>query len=345
MDTVLNVGTTPAAEGQLPADGLSEVQRRDELVGKLFSTAIAAMELGAVYLGDQLGLYKALKEAGPATSLQLAERTHTHERYAREWLEQQAVTGILDVDDVNAEPGARSFSLPAGHAEVLTERDSLAYLGSLARILVGVLRPIDALMEAHRTGGGVHFPEYGPDTREGLAALNRPMFINLLASEWMPALPDVHSRLQADPPARVADIACGTGWSTIAMAKAYHTVHINGFDSDEESIALARRNAAEAGVSDQVTFHVHDASTSVASGPYDLVTIFEALHDMSRPVYALRAIRGMLAPGGAVIIADERVAEKFSAPGDDIERFMYICSVLLCLPTGMADQPSAGTGT
>jgi 2-polyprenyl-3-methyl-5-hydroxy-6-metoxy-1,4-benzoquinol methylase len=345
MDTAVEVGTSPDAEGQLSTDGSSEAQRRDGLVGRLFGACIAASELGAVYLGERLGLYQALKEAGAANSFQLAERAGIHERYAREWLEQQAVAGILDVNDVGAQAGERSYTLPAGHAEVLTERDSLAYLGALGRAVIGVLRPIDALVQAFRTGGGVPYSEYGADTREGLGALNRPMFINLLASEWIPALPDVHNRLQTDPPARVADIACGTGWSTIAMGRAYPKVHVDGFDSDEASIELARTNAAEAGLSNRVSFHVHDASSPTASGLYDLVTIFEALHDMSQPVEALRAIRSMLAPGGVVIVADERVAEKFTAPGDEVERFMYGYSVLLCLPTGMAEQPSAGTGT
>ena len=360
MGTVAEMDVTSAVEGKLPDDGPAEDQRRDELVGKLFGAGIAMLELGAVYLGDRLGLYQALKEAGPATSAQLADRTGTHERYAREWLEQQAVAGILDVDDpsagsgqaLGAEAGARVYNLPAGHAEVLTERDSLAYLAPLARTFVGVLRPIDALVEAFRTGGGVPYPEYGIDTREGIAAMNRPMFVNLLTAEWIPALPDVHHRLQAGfltegqfRPARVADIACGAGWSTIAMAKAYPMIQIDGFDSDEASIELARKNLAEAGLSDRVTFHVHDAARPVASGPYDLVTIFEALHDMARPVEALRAVRGMLAPGGAVLVADERVAETFIAPGDEVERFMYAASVLHCLPVGMAEQPSAGTGT
>ena len=352
MGTTVEMDATPAVEGQLPDDGSSEEQRRDELAGKLFGAGIAMLELGAVYLGDRLGLYQALKEAGPATSTQLADRTGTHERYAREWLEQQAVAGILDVDDQDVEARARVYALPAGHAEVLTERDSLAYLAPLARTFVGVLRPIDALVEAFRTGGGVPYPEYGTDTREGIAAMNRPMFVNLLTAEWLPALPDVHSRLQDGllaegqfRPARVADIACGAGWSTIAMAKAYPRIQIDGFDSDEASIDLARKNVAEAGLSDRVTFRVHDAAESVASGQYDVVTIFEAIHDMARPVEALRAIRGMLAPGGAVLVADERVAEKFIAPGDEVERFMYAASVLHCLPVGMAEQPSAGTGT
>ena len=150
MDTDVELGTIPDAEGQLPTDGLSEAQRRDELVGRLFGACIAASELGAVYLGERLGLYQALKEAGAANSFQLAERAGIHERYAREWLEQQAVAGILDVDDVGAEAGERNYTLPAGHAEVLTERDSLAYLGALGRAVIGVLRPIDALVQAER---------------------------------------------------------------------------------------------------------------------------------------------------------------------------------------------------
>jgi ubiquinone/menaquinone biosynthesis C-methylase UbiE len=150
----------------------------------------------------------------------------------------------------------------------------------------------------------------------------------------------------ADPPARIADVACGGGWSSIAFARAYPNVRVDGFDLDEASIELARANAAEAGLpDDRVAFHVRDAGDPELAGRYDLVTIFEALHDMSNPVEALRTARGLAADDGAVLVVDERVADTFTAPGDDVERFMYGWSILLCLPTGMASQPSAATGT
>jgi 2-polyprenyl-3-methyl-5-hydroxy-6-metoxy-1,4-benzoquinol methylase len=143
----------------------------------------------------------------------------------------------------------------------------------------------------------------------------------------------------------VADIACGVGWSSVGIAQGYPKLTVDGFDLDAAAIDMAKRHADEAGVSDRVDFAVRDASDPRLAGQYDLVTIFEALHDMSQPVQALRAARGLLAEGGSILVADERVAEDFAAPGDDIERLMYGWSILLCLANGLAETPSVGTGT
>lgn len=318
-------------------------QSRDALLGRLFEANLATYDLATIYLGDRLGFYRSIAERGPATSAELASRTQTQERYAREWLEQQAVTGILEVDDPHATPSARRYSLPMGHAEVLLDRDSLNYLAPLGRFTIGVLTGLPKLLQAFREGGGVAYPDYGVDAREGQADVNRTMFVNLLGSQWLPAIPDIHTRLQADPPARVADVACGTGWSSIALARAYPKVRVDGIDLDTASIEMARKNAIAEGLTDRLTFEVRDASDPRMRGRYDLVTIFEALHDMARPVEALRAARAMLAERGTVFIADERVDQSFTAPNKQ-ERLFYSWSVLFCLPTGMADQPSAGTG-
>lgn len=331
-------GTPETANG-------SADEQRDALVGELFEKIIGAMEVATVYLGDRLGLYQALADHGPATPGELAGHTGVHERYAREWLEQQAVVGILEAENTGAEPTARRYSIPAGHAEVLLDRDSLSYLAPVARFTMGLVRPLPALAEAFRAGEGVPYPEYGADAREGQADANRPMFVNLLGSEWLPSVPEVHERLQADPPARVADIGCGTGWSSISIARAYPRARVDGYDLDEPSIDLARANAEQSGVADRVTFHVRDASDPALEGRYDLATAFECIHDMGRPVEALRAMRRMVGEEGAVIVADERVPDSFHAPGDDTERLMYGWSVLFCLPTGLADEPSVGTGT
>ena len=324
-------------------------EQRDALAGDLFEKIIGAMEVASVYLGDRLGLYRALAEGGPATPSELAERTGTHERYAREWLEQQAVVGILEVEDPEVDPSARRYSLPPGHAEVMLDQDSLNYLAPIARFTMGLMRPLPALVDAFRTGEGIPYPDYGADAREGQADANRPMFVNLLGSEWLPSVPDVHQRLQADPPARVADIGCGAGWSSISIAQAYPNVRVDGYedgyDADEPSVELACQNAEQAGVADRVSFHLRDASDPALEGRYDLATAFECVHDMGRPVEALRAMRSMVGEEGSVIVADERVADSFHAPGDDTERLMYGWSVLFCLPTGLADEPSVGTGT
>jgi 2-polyprenyl-3-methyl-5-hydroxy-6-metoxy-1,4-benzoquinol methylase len=183
------------------------------------------------------------------------------------------------------------------------------------------------------------------DLREGQAGMNRALFLRSLGKEWLPAMPDVHARLQANPPARVADIGCGAGWSAIAIARSYPKALVDGFDLDELSIELAQTNAEEAGLTDRVQFHVRDAGDPELAGRYDLVAAFECLHDMSQPVKALVAMRRLAHEGGVVLVMDERVGEAFMAKGNDIEWMMYGWSVLHCLPVGMADQPSAATGT
>jgi 2-polyprenyl-3-methyl-5-hydroxy-6-metoxy-1,4-benzoquinol methylase len=183
-----------------------------------------------------------------------------------------------------------------------------------------------------------------PWAPEGRAEFNRADFLNLLGTRWLPAIADVDQRLRSAPPAHVADLACGTGWSSIAMAQAYPLVRVDGFDLDPDAIAAARRNAEQAGLSARVTFAVTDASGPGWSGRYDLVTIFEALHDMSRPADALRAAHGMLRPSGSVIIADELVEDEFTAPASELERFHYGWSVVACLPAAMGDPHTSATG-
>jgi len=320
-------------------------QRRDALVESLFGASIATMELFAVYIGDRLGYYRSLAESGPATSTDLANRTATNERYAREWLEQQATAGVLDVEDTGI-ASTRRFTLPEGHIEVLTDADSLNYMSPLLRLTAGITLPLDALLDAFRNGGGVAYPDYGMDTREGIADMNRVMFINQLASEWIPAMPDIQARLlDGGRPARVADIGCGTGWSSIALAQGFPSIKVDGFDLDHDSIAKAQANAAGLGLQDRVSFQERDAGDPTLEGTYDFATAFECIHDMSNPVAALAAMRRLVGPGGTVLIADERVADEFGAIGDDVERLMYGFSVLHCLPVGMADAPSVGTGT
>lgn len=317
--------------------------RRDALVGRLFDATLGMMDVLTVYLGNHLGFYRTLA-AGPCTSAELATATNTAERYAREWLEQQAVTGILEVTD-GAANDARRYCLPAGHDEVLLDHDSLAYMTPLARQMVGAVHPLSAIIAAFRTGGGVPYADYGTDMREGIATANRALFVNLLGREWLPAIPVLHARLMADPPARVADIGCGTGWSSIAIARAYPRVQVDGLDLDEASIATATANAARESLADRVAFQARDAADPALAPSYDLALAIECIHDMARPVATLRAMRGLIREGGMVLVIDERVAETFIAPGDAIERLYYGFSLLHCLPVGLADSPSAGTGT
>lgn len=312
------------------------------LVERLFAATIGALEIASVHIGGRLGFYRSLAE-GDATAKELAIRVGTVERYTREWLEQQAAGGFLTVDDPHAAAEQRRYRLPAAHRPVFVEEEDLNHLTPLATLAVGVTKPIDAVLAAYRNGGGVPYEDYGADIWEGVSALNRPQFVNLLAG-WLAAVPEIDARLRGRPPARVADMACGAAWSSIALARAYPDVTVDALDADAASIEGAVRNIAAAGLADRVRAQVHDVSTQLAGGPYDLVTVFEALHDMNHPVEALRASRELLASGGSVMIADEKVADRFTAPGDEVERFNYGWSVLHCLPVGMLDPGSAGTG-
>lgn len=319
--------------------------RRDAFVERLVEATIGAWDLVAVYIGNRLGLYRALADGQCSTSGELAEATGTHERYIREWLEQQAVSGILDVSDVAGPADARRYGLPPGHDEALLDESSLNYIAPIARLVVACVGPLEALLDAFRTGDGVPYAAYGADLHEGQAQFTRPMFDSLLGSEWLPAIPEVDIRLRADPPARVADVACGEGRSSIAIARAYPRVIVDGIDLDEASIEAANRHVVGSGVENRVTFHLRDAADQGLSGRYDLVYIHEALHDVSYPVDVLRACRNLLAEGGCVVIGDERVADSFTVPGDDIERLYYGFSILHCLPVGMVGEGAAGTGT
>jgi len=314
-------------------------ERRDALVERLFGSMLGALDVLSVYLGVRLGLYRALADRGPSTSDELAGAAGLNERYVREWLEQQATTGILEVDDESR------FTLPPGHDEALLDESSLNYIAPVGKLVVASVRPIDAVLDAFRSGDGVPYADYGADLHEGQAEFTRPMFEQLLGSEWFPKIPDAHERLQAEPPARVADVACGQGYSTIAIARAYPKAQVDGIDLDEASIAAAQENLAETGVEDRVTFHNRDAADPGLQGQYDFVYMHESLHDMSYPVEVLRACRGLLGEGGFVVVADERVADTFTGSGDDVERLCYGFSVLHCLPVGMVGESAAGTGT
>ncbi|HSJ43806.1 MAG TPA: methyltransferase domain-containing protein [Euzebyales bacterium] len=308
----------------------------DTFAEHVFGAANHALEIMGAYIGDRLGWYRALAEAS-ATPDELAQRTDTHPRYTREWLEQQAVIGWVDVTD---EGDTRRFHLSPAAAEVLTDEQSLLYLAPLARML-GAFVQVPELLEAYRTGGGVSWQQYGADARESQADMNRPWFEHELprAFATTPAIDEVLRR----PGATVADVGFGAGWSSIAIARAYPQVTVEGFDTDAASVEMARRNAVDAGVDDRVTFTHADVAT--LDGEYDAVCFFECLHDMPHPVEALAAANRIVRPDGVVVVMDEAVGDDFTAPGDDVERLMYGLSMLVCLPDGMSHQPSAGTGT
>lgn len=320
-------------------------RRRDAFMEQMVNAVNGYFKVTTICLGSRLGLYAALARGQALTSEELAVRTGADERYIREWLEQQAVTGILEVEDDTAPGPERRYRLPAGHAEVLLDRESVNYLAPLARAVVGVARPLEQLETVFRTGGGIPFEAYGEELRRSVGELNRPLFLHQLGTEYLPSIPDIHRRLSADPPARVADMGCGTGWSSIGMARSYPKIRVDGFDLDDASIADARINARQAGLDSRVRFEIRDAGDAALTGSYDLVTAFECIHDMSDPVAALAAMRRLAKPGGSVIVMDERTNERFSTAENPVEQLLYGFSILGCLPAGRAATPSAATGT
>lgn len=321
-------------------DTLGATADAEAFAERMFASALGAIDIMAVYVGDRLGWYRSLAEHGPSTAAELAARSGTQPRYAREWLEQQAVAGVLSLEDGGA-PERRRYSLPAGAAEVLTDPQSLNYLAPLSRFFAATGAVMPELLDAYRGGGGVSWERLGADAREAQADLNRPWF-DLLPQAFaaVPAVQEVLSR----PGARIADVGTGAGWSAIALAQAHPGLRVDGFDIDEPSIALARANAEASGVADRVTFHNADGDGLEHYGPFDAGFAFECIHDMPRPMDVLAAMR-LAVPDGPVIVMDEAVGEHLVAPGDDVERLMYGFSLFCCLPDGLSHQPSVGTGT
>ncbi|MFA1548148.1 class I SAM-dependent methyltransferase [Actinomadura chokoriensis] len=304
---------------------------------RLFDQAVATMEAASVWLGRRLGWYASLHEDGPATARELAERTRSQPRYAREWLEQQAVAGIV----IRGE-GER-YELPAGHAEALLDRDSQAWTEPLIRQIVSAVLQLPALADAYRTGQGVPWHAYGAEMSEAQGDLNRPMLLHALARDWVPQIPDLHERLVEG--ARVADVGCGQGWSGIGLATAYPEIEVDGFDLDPVALEAARENAAEAGVAERVRFHHADAAADLAGGPYDVLMLIECLHDMPRPVEVLSAMRRVAKPGAVTLVVDEAADPVLTAPGDEVQRLLYGFSLLVCLPDSLSHPHSAGVGT
>jgi 2-polyprenyl-3-methyl-5-hydroxy-6-metoxy-1,4-benzoquinol methylase len=317
-------------------------QERDAFADRVFVSALGYFDVLTIHLGQRLGLYRALVELGRATPAELAERAGIAERYAREWLEQQATAGILRADVGGSDP--TTFELPAGHSDVLLDGDSLSFMGASVMQLMSLRGAFDHVVEAFRTGVGVPYEAYGVDGVEGQGGANRPIFLSTLPNEWLPAIPDVHERLSSHGEARILDVGCGTGWSSIAMAIAYPNVTVDGFDPDPTSIELARRNAEEAGIGGRVRFHAKDAAALVIDGPAAFATAFECLHDMPNPVDVLRAVHRSLEPSGTMLVVDEKTGDTFSGQRDRLEAYFYGWSVLDCLPSGMYQQPSAATG-
>ena len=297
--------------------------------------AAGMMAAALAMLGDRLGLFAALADGGPATSTELAARAEVSERYAREWLYGMHAAGYLTIDNESGQ-----FVLPAAHAQVLADEGGPFFLGGAFQLTLGYLRPIDRLIEAFRSGGGVPQSAYGEETWEGMYRLGRTWYEHALVQQWLPAA-GVTPRLQAG--ARCADIGCGSGLALIQLARAFPNSTFVGFDSFDGQIERARGHAADAGVADRVRFELHDATGGIP-GRYDLITTFDVLHDAADPAALLRSVHDALAPDGTYLIMEMNCADD---PGENVGplgTLMYGISMLYCMSTSLA-AGGAGLGT
>jgi len=316
---------------------LAPTHTSEQLLERIFNASVATFDIYTMYLGERLGLYRALAANGSLSPEGLAEATGTDTRYVREWLEQQATSGIIEHD-------AGRFSLPAEYAAVLVNRDDPNYFVPIVRMITAAGAILPKLLQAFGTGDGIDWSEYGPDMVEAQSEVNRPFFLHQLAPEILPSIPEIHAKLSR-PGARVAEIGAGGGWASIAIARQYEGVTVEGYDLDEGSVTMARANVRDAGLAERVRFHHRDAADAASGETFDLVAAFECVHDMSNPVAVLRTMKSLAGSDGKVLIVDERTAEAFDPAAGDVERYLYGFSVTTCLPNGRVDWPSAATGT
>jgi SAM-dependent methyltransferase len=297
----------------------------------------ATLNAGLVVLGDRLGLYRAMAAHGPTTPTRLADDTGTSATYVREWLGAQAAGGI-----VTYEPTTGLYTLPPEHAVAMTDESSAAFLPGLFQFALGTVTDTPQIVESARSGAGFGWHQHNHDVHEGCERFFRPGYHAHLVDEWLPALDGVVATLERG--ARVADIGCGYGASTILMAQAFPRSTFVGSDYHADSIEQARARAQEAGVGDRVTFEVAPAQGFTGSG-YDLVTTFDALHDMGDPVGAARHVRSVLADDGTWMVVEPMAGDHVEDNLNPVGRVYYAFSTLLCTPTSLAQDVGLAIGT
>jgi SAM-dependent methyltransferase len=324
------VGTIEQEPAQIDMDKLMQfVFRAVEEVGATVNTALVVM-------GDRLGLYRAMAGAGPLAPAELAERTGTAERYVREWLNAQAAGGYVTYD-----PDSGRYQLPPEQAVALTDPDSPAFLPGFFQIALGTLADAPKIIEAARTGAGFGWGEHVADVHEGCERFFRPGYNASLVSAWLPALDGVVDKLERG--ALVADVGCGHGASTILMAQHFPNSVFVGSDYHAGSIETARRRAQEAGVADRVRFEIEPAA-AYGGGEYDLVTMFDCLHDMGDPAGAARHVRGTLKPDGTWMIVEPMAADRVEGNLNPVGRAFYSFSTLLCTPASLSQEVGLALG-
>ena len=305
----------------------------EEFAGKVAADQAAAYNAVLIYLGDRLGLWKALASVDGVTSAGLAERTGLGERHLREWLSAQAAAGYVRYDAATAR-----FSLPAEHAPVLADDDSPVFGAAVFEIIAAVWASVDQLAHAYAAGEGVGWHDHDSRLFTGVDRFYRTAYRTSLRTEWLPAVDGLVERLQAG--IRVVDVGCGLGSATILLAEAFPASTFVGVDFHEESVRRATAAAEAAGVADRVHFEVGDATSY--TGSYDLVCFFDAVHDMGDPVGALAHARSVLSPGGHVFAvepyAEDRLEDNLNNP---VAAVFYAASSCICVPTSVSQGGAA----
>jgi SAM-dependent methyltransferase len=307
----------------------------NELLGRFVNDFGATGFAATVVIGDRLGLYRALA-TGPATAAELADRTSTHQRYVTEWLAAQAASGYVTYD-----PTSGRFSLSEEQAFALAHEDGPMYLPGAFQVMVAAVKDEPKVTQAFRSGTGVGWHEHDPDLFAGTERFFRPGYAANLVASWIPALDGVQAKLEAG--AQVADVGCGHGASTLIMAQAYPHSRFVGFDYHQPSIQRAREAAAKAGVAERCRFEVAPANAYPGAG-YDLVAIFDALHDMGDPVGAAAHVRKTLAPDGTFLLVEPYAADRLEDNLTPVGRAYYAASTLLCVPHSLSEPVGLALG-
>jgi 2-polyprenyl-3-methyl-5-hydroxy-6-metoxy-1,4-benzoquinol methylase len=311
-------------------------ERLDEFVGRFAADLGAVLHCATVLIGDRLGLYRAMADCHWLTADELAECTGTHLRYVREWLASQAASGYADYD-----PSTGRFRLTPEQAFALTSEDNPLFAPGGLQVAASTVADVALIAEAFRSGQGMAWGEHHPDLVEGTLRFFRPNYIGNLTQHWIPALDGVEAKLRSG--ASVADIGCGCGASTIIMARAYPASRFVGFDYHEGSIVKARQAAVDAGVAERCRFDVATAK-DFQDGGYDLVTVFDALHDMGDPTGVAAHVLDTLAPGGAWMIVEPFAEDRLEDNLNPVGRIFYSASTTICLPVSRSQEVDAGLG-
>ncbi|MEU4419779.1 class I SAM-dependent methyltransferase [Actinoplanes sp. NPDC024001] len=306
-----------------------------EFVHKFVGDVAATMAAGGVVVGDRLGLYRGLAE-GPALPEELARRTGTAPRYVEEWLRGQAAGGYAEYDAATGR-----YSLTEEQAFALTDPNGPIFAPGAFQLALGALRAEPRITEAFRTGAGLGWHQHDEDVFTGCERFFRPAYSAHLVSEWLPALEGVEEKLRRG--CRVADVGCGHGASTVLMAQAYPASSFTGSDMHPESVDQARKRVSEAGLAGRVDFEAAGAQT-FGGGPYDLVTTFDALHDMGDPLGAARRVRSQLAPDGTWMIVEPAAGASVSDNFNPIGRAYYSFSAFLCVPSALSQEGGYSLG-